>query len=513
MQLFLAFFIALLNLTFAFPDPGSTYTININDTNGSLITYPSQNIMQGVVNPMGSAGDVNGDGIDDMFITVPSFVYGAVYVIYGRKGGIDSNIDVTNLTSEQGFAIYSPDKYISFAESVGAAGDINGDGLDDIMTVHDKIGNTSETSTATIFVIYGRKGGLPNIYINQTNITGSIGFTISNIPSAWGHDASILMSRAGDINHDGNQDILIGAPHWQDTGAVLVVYGRKGNLPDMDWNNITSDQAALIYSKAIGLWFGMVLAPAGDVNGDGIDDFLVSCQINDKVFTTRYSYIFVIYGDRNFTGFNLADWNSTLGFFIVGDLYDSLFAHQLSARGGDINGDGINDIIIGYRRSILKDNSTTIYVLYGTKNIRDQIFLAQFTPSDGVKIVGTDINYEAGVSGVGDVNGDGVDDILIGDCYASAQAYLSGDAYVLYGSKNGLPSTVNLTMLEKDQGYRITGRGGVQEWFGFWVNPAGDVNADGINDMMIGMGYINITYVVYGTHGTPNVEKSRKIMM
>jgi len=499
MQLFLALFIALFNLTFAFPDPSSTYTININNTNASLINYPDENIMHGVVNPMGSAGDVNGDGIDDIFIDVPSFRYGALYVIYGRKGGIDLNIDVTNLTSEQGFAIYSPDNHTTFAQSVGVAGDINGDGLDDIMTAIDKVGNTSETATGKIFVIYGRKGGLPNIYMNQTNITGSVGFTISNIPSAWGNDGQIVMSAAGDINHDGNQDILIGAPHWQDTGAVLVVYGRQGNLPDMDWNNITSDQAAMIYSQKSGWWFGMILAPAGDVNGDGIDDFLVSCQIND-VFRAYYS------------GFNTADMNSTMSFAIIGDLYDNLFATQLAPRGGDINQDGINDIIIGYPRGRPKDNSTTIYVLYGTKNIRDKISLSQFTPSDGVKIVGTDIDYESGVSGVGDVNGDGVDDILIGDCYASDQAYLSGAAYVLYGSKNGLPSTVNLTTLEKDQGYRITGPGGRQEWFGDWAFPAGDVNGDGVNDMIIGLGFKPFTYIVYGTHGTPTLEQSSKII-
>jgi len=109
------------------------------------------------------------------------------------------------------------------------------------------------------------------------------------------------------------------------------------------------------------------------------------------------------------------------------------------------------------------------------------------------------------------VNGDGVDDLLIGDYEASINPQdLSGAAFVLYGSKNGLPRTMNLTMLERDQGYRITGPGRAQDWFGYWVNPAGDVNDDGINDMMNGLVSRDVADVVNGTHGTSSKKKNNE---
>ena len=511
MQLQFALLLALLSLTLVSSDNITTYTININDTQGSLLTLPNCGNINVVANPMGSVGDMNGDGIDDMFVTCPSFNFGAVYVIYGRKGGIDPNLNLANLTHEQGFAIYPPSIYAGLGEAIAPAGDVNGDGLADLITMRGVVTGLKEALAGEVYVIYGKKGGIPDIYLNQTNITGDIGFTIHNVPVAASSDAKILVSKAGDVNGDGNDDILIGAPFYLDLGAVLVVYGRKGNLPDMDFQNVTSDQAALITSPTQGLYFGKLVAPAGDVNGDGIDDFLATCIMNDEIPWTLHSYIYVIYGSKNFADFSIGSFNSSLGFVMIGDPFDGNFPLHLSARGGDINADGINDIIILYRRAFRTVRSETIYVIYGTRNIRDQILLWQFPASDGVRIVGAEIDYEGGVSGVGDVNGDGVDDIIIGDYSASTetQAY-TGAAYVLYGNKNGLQTPVELTTLERDQGYRILGPGKAQDWFGYRVNPAGDLNGDGINDMVIQLVRTDIAYVVYGTRGNPTSKKNNE---
>ena len=480
-----------------------------------------------------SAGDVNGDGFDDVIVGAPSI--GEAYVIYGGTGlngaGL-ANIDLSDLTSDQGFIIQDNSVIKSAGYSVSSAGDVNGDGFDDVIVgAHhgDDGGTDAGTGAGEAYVIYGGTGlnGTGLATIDLSELTSDHGFIIKG--DAEGDRAGRSVSSAGDVNGDGFDDVIVGASNGDDgglnAGEAYVIYGGTGlngtGLANIDlMTGLTSDQGFIIQGDEggdaqnwadDGDWAGFSVSSAGDVNGDGFDDVIVGAHRGDDGGTDA-GEAYVIYGGTGLNGTGLATIDLTnltidQGFIIQGDnAYD--WAGRSVSSAGDVNGDGFDDLIVGASNGDDGGlNAGEAYVIYGGTGLNGaglaNIDLSHLTVDQGFIIQGDDDWDWAGfsVSSAGDVNGDGFDDVIVGAPGNDGGGGV-GEAYVIYGGTE--LATIDLTNLTVDQGFIIQGDS-ADDSAGRSVSSAGDVNGDGFDDLIVGAhsgddGGTNAgeAYVLYG---------------
>ena len=165
-----------------------------------------------------NAGDVNGDGFDDLIIGARGA--GQSYVVFGKSGGFSASINVSTLNGTNGFALNSSD-------SVSSAGDVNGDGFDDLIIGADSA-NPNGSSSGQSYVVFGHSGGFSASF-NLSTLNGTNGFVLNGINA--GDNSGRSVSSAGDVNGDGFDDILIGAPladpNGSSSGQSYVIFGQS----------------------------------------------------------------------------------------------------------------------------------------------------------------------------------------------------------------------------------------------------------------------------------------------
>jgi hypothetical protein len=220
----------------------------------------------------------------------------------------------------------------------------------------------------------------------------------------------------------------------------------------------------------------------------------------------------VVFGSSN--GFSstleLSSLNGSDGFVLNG-ITDGDYSGFSVSGAGDINGDGIDDLIIGATGANGAGGIVTsrgaCYVVFGSSSGFSSSFeLSSLDGSNGFVLNGIDDGDQSGssVSGVGDVNGDGIDDLIIGARGADPNGSRSGESYVVFGSTNVFNPTLELSVLTGSTGFIFNGID-ANDYSGVSVSGAGDVNGDGLDDLIIGAGYaapngINSgeSYVVFG---------------
>ncbi|MGB4851464.1 MAG: FG-GAP-like repeat-containing protein, partial [Ignavibacteria bacterium] len=385
-----------------------------------------------------SAGDMNGDGYSDVIVGAQlndagGNAAGRAYVYHGGSS-MNSVADLT---------ITGAAANDNFGNAVSLAGDMNGDGYGDIIVGAN--GNDAGGSSAgRAYVYFG--GSIPDSIVDVT-MTGA----------AASDNFGIYLSSAGDVNGDGFSDVIVSA-YFNDAGgsnagSAYIYFG--GIIP-----NNTAD---VIFTGAVaGDQLGISVSSAGDINGDGYSDVIAGANLNDAGGTSAgRAYIYL-------GGLNM---DNTADVVLTGKTTFDQFGWSVSTA-GDMNGDGYSDMIVG---AILNDAG-------GSSAGRAYIYLNSMTGTDIADefFTGAAVNDGLGysVSSAGDVNGDGFADLIIGAPYNSAGGSNAGRVYIYFG---GIIQDNVADMI-------ITGAAAI-DLFGYSVSSAGDVNADGYADVIVGAIY------------------------
>ncbi len=441
-----------------------------------------------------SSGDVNVDGYDDVITWSSEF--GVTYVVFGSKYP-STAVDLANLGSA-GMTITGSEEVFFWEASSVCAGDFNGDGYDDVL-----IGSPSDYGVT--YVVFGSK--FPPSTVNLTTL-GSAGVTMNgpNAASFSGYSVS-----SGDVNGDGYDDVIIGAPGPQSSysGVTYVVFGSRNPAEVIDLAKLGSVGMTI---NGFNHGNSGARVSSGDVNGDGKDDVIIGApyQTGDAALS---GVTFVVFGSENPDPVVDLSTLGSVGMTIWGVGTDGYTGSSVSC--GDVNGDGYGDVIVGgYNATGDYNNSGVAYVVFGSESPESTVSLSSLEGGIGMSIVGSRPLSQCGRSVcAGDVNGDSIDDVAIGCPNDNGDYDRSGVTYVVFGSPSP-PAVVHLDTLGTE-GIQINGLHG-RDALGWSVN-VGDVNGDGKADVISGASDATgdedasgVTYVVFGSdflQSTPVVER------
>ena len=472
-------------------------------------------------------GDMNSDGIDDFLIGAEwaDNRVSHAYLVYGRTGAypVDTILTNTWLNGTNGMWMRGLPYQGYFGNAVSGNGDVNGDGLSDMMVGSYQYDANSQFHAGEAFLVYGQSDGLPAYIAANDSYMG----TATNATKLGGThrlgEAATSISFAGDVNGDGLTDLLIGAPKaspgagrgW--AGETYLVYGTTNTMPNqVKLTNTWLDgvNGIILSGAATNDQSGFAVSGAGDVNGDGLDDLLISSKLADPGGRVSAGEVYLVFGSTNLAAdITLTNtwFDGTNGVLFAGSVSDDNCGTSLSAA-GDVNGDGLGDFLIGASgvdpNGGIMTNAGATYLVYGTTNgLPGNVVLTNtwFDGANGVMLDGAAVSDYSGVSvASGDVNGDGLSDVLIGAGYADPDGLNGGgETYLVYG-RSGLPATITLndTWLDGTNGVIFAGTE-LQCFAGNAVSSGGDYNDDGYDDILIGAEQADPEGQVYLVYGSP----------
>ncbi|MCI0400833.1 MAG: putative Ig domain-containing protein [Gammaproteobacteria bacterium] len=463
-----------------------------------------------------SAGDINGDGFDDVLVSGGNVSsgefpvgFGESYVVFGQGGGLGNEFDLNDLDGSNGFRFLSEEGWIPIHTS-SSAGDFNGDGLDDIVidVVSTELDSMFRVGTEAIhagYVVFGQIAEFgPTVEL--TNLDGTKGVRIEGIETGTSRDVSV--ASAGDVNSDGLDDVIIGVPSANnDAGRSYVIFGKADGFPaSINLAHLDGINGFRLDGVDANDRSGTSVSGAGDVNGDGYDDVVIGAPATfaDDFGIDDSGKSYVVFGKANeFTStVNLADLDGINGFRLSGITANDNTGLSVSGA-GDVNNDGFDDVVIGAPSA--NNQAGESYVVFGgASGFNGFVDLRALDGTNGFRITGIQAFDESGtsVSSAGDVNADGFDDVTIGAPLARPDgSSQTGQTYVVFGKANGFTAGIDLAELDGTNGFRINGIND-RDSTGFSVSSAGDVNADGFNDVIIGAPGFGATsgnsFIVYG---------------
>jgi len=385
------------------------------------------------------AGDVNGDGYDDVLIASsrydgPQPGEGRAWLYLGSSSGLAATPSWT-AEGDQDFA--------SFGTSVAAAGDVDGDGYDDVIVGAPGFAN-GETSEGRAFLYRGSATGL-------------------DAAPAWTFESDVAftalggsVATAGDVNGDGYADVVIGADRWsngesQEGRALLFLGSATGLAPTPAWTKESDEAGALM---------GVAVATAGDADGDGYADVLVAASHHDAPGLEDAGRVFLYRGSA--AGLSpVAAWSRE------GETQFGLFGLSVGPA-GDVDADGFSDVIVGGPFELASQNGEA-FVFHGSSST---LRAGESWRTEGEQ---DDAELGASVAFIGDVNGDGFSDVAIGAPWWDGRFPNEGRVTVHLGAPQGPPVAPD---------WEVSGQ--VADTFlGSSVAGAGDVNGDGYSDLVI----------------------------
>ena len=422
----------------------------LNGSNGFVINGIDEGDFSG--GSVSGAGDINGDSIDDLIIGATradpngNSSAGETYVVFGKSGGFDASLNLSQLNGSNGFVINGIDEVDLSGSSVSDAGDINGDGIDDLIIGATRADPNGNSSAGETYIVFGKSGSF-DASLNLSELNGSNGFVINGIDF---YDVSgFSVSGAGDINGDGCDDLIIGAPVVDTTevfydppsGESYVVFGQaEGFGASLNLSDLNGSNGFIISGINSADLLGISVSDAGDINGDGIDDLIIGADDADPNGNSSAGETYIVFGKSGSfdATLNLSQLDGSNGFVLNG-IDERDFSGGSVSGAGDINGDGIDDLIIGANGADPNGNSRAgeTYVVFGnSEGFNASLELSELNGSNGFVLNGIDPDDLSGVSvsGAGDINGDGVDDLIIGAPGADPNDTPAGETYVVYGN-------------------------------------------------------------------------------
>ena len=377
-------------------------------------------------NAVGGIGDINGDGRNDFAMSAffndeAGVDYGQVYIAFGKTSGWQKDQVVSTTVDASLLGAYGTSV---FARVVAKAGDVNNDNFGDFLLCD----NTSDevlSNAGWCFVVFGQSSG----WQMDMPITTS---TITTVRFDGGEDDAFLGQSAagiGDVNGDGIDDFAIGATGYNaggtDRGSVFIFFGRNS----VGWSP-TSTAYSAADASYVGVsnseFIGFDIAPLGDLNGDGIDDFMFSSTDNSETGAGA-GKIYIVYGKTSGWAKDVSV-NSVDG-GLTGEAAGDALGYSLAS--GDFNNDGLSDIVAGaYQNDDADPNAGQTYLVFGRRS--------GFTTSTGISSVaaasffGEADSDQLGVGiGSGNLNNDGIDDFIFSANGNDENGTTSGQVYVV----------------------------------------------------------------------------------
>ena len=389
-----------------------------------------------------AGGDFNGDGINDVVIGADGADRngrgsGSTFVVFGHRGSFPANLQLASLNGKNGFKINGEHPFDRSGKAVSSAGDVDGDGIDDILIGAPAEDSAGQTAGAA-YVVFGKKVRT-NANIGLAGLDGSNGFKMlgGNTMERTGR----AVAGAGDVNGDGVDDVIVGAygaaPNGDGSGASYVVFGKtSGFNANVNLLNLNGSDGFILNGVATIDRSGRAVGGDGDVNGDGFSDILVGAPFADP-FGSESGTSYVVFGKSNFNSpIELGNLDGNDGFKVTGRGSLDRSGRAL-AMAGDVNSDGFGDVIIAAPLANAPDaDSGASYVLFGKSGgFASTISVSALNGANGFKISGAAAEDGAGrwVAPAGDFNGDGFSDVIIGAFLADTGANNAGKSYLIYG--------------------------------------------------------------------------------
>ncbi|WP_395378081.1 integrin alpha [Marinicella sp. W31] len=428
------------------------------------------------------------------------------------KAQFPANLNISELDGNNGVEIIGSESNEEIGRTVATIGDINGDGIDDVL-IGSHLASTDkqyQNQLGRVYVVFGKDVIFSSNFESDGTYTpfdlqlidGTNGFIIEGIE--YQERLGRWSAGIGDFNADGLDDFAIGTEEIIDvqnsvqpfinSSGVYVFFGKKKYSKYEDVHNMTGSNGFYIAGLEGNSAFARNVKGSGDVNGDGFSDMIIS-DIDLITPDNNLGAAHVVFGtDRIFeSGFDNSQSRNSLdiyqldgsnGFSIYSNTNQSSFARYIEFA-DDINNDGFTDIMISARGYDNLNGSDTgkVYLIYGKENFNKDFNISNIDGTNGWEFTNLGFNTILITSGrLGDINGDNINDMAF-MVYRDTGS-TEKTVYVVFGSEQPFSQKLSPTDLDGSNGFIIE-ENSVSLDIGFVVRTAGDINSDGLDDVMI----------------------------
>jgi len=432
-------------------------------------------------------GDLDGDGFVDIAVGAAKdddggTNRGAVWILFlNSDGTVKSHQKISDTEGGFGGALDNGDEFGHF---VGNIGDFDGDSIPDLA-----VGATADDDGGF------NKGALWILYLNNDGTVKShqkISDTVGGLDQLDNSDAfGKAVDELGDLDGDGISE-LASAAYLDDDGgtnhgSVYILFMNSDGTVKFE-QKISSTQGGFTEPLSYDDWFGYSLGAIGDLDGDNVPD-MVSGAFRDDDGATDAGAFYVLFLNSDGTVKSSQKVSALAGNF-GGDLHEfDEFAHSINAI-GDLDGDGIVDIAVGadeYLEGGIRAGAVFILFMNTDGTVKSHQKISLFTPGIGGELEHLD-HFGHSVNPIGDFDGDGVIDLIVGSEFDDDRGTNRGAVYLIFLNSDGTVKSYQKISDTRGGFEGILENGDI---FGAAVDNIGDLDADGITDLVVGVEYDN----------------------